>query len=92
MDNTTKNIILDLLEGDQDINAYILIAANENNDARCLMSGTGAQLITLAISIVSQLIDSAAEEAHDKIKKDVKHYMRDDFVRTLNAILDKEDE
>lgn len=91
MDNTTKNIILDLLEGDQDINAYILIAANENNDARCLMSGTGAQLIALAISIASQLIDSAAEEAPDEIKKGVKHYMRDDFVRTLNAVLDKED-
>lgn len=91
MDNTTKNIILDLLEGDQDIDSYILIAANENNNACCLMSGTGAQLMALAISIVSQLIDNAAEEAPETIKEGVKHYMRDDFVRVLNAALDKED-
>lgn len=91
MNNTTKNIILDLLEGDQDIASYILIAKDENGDARCFMSGTGGQLMALAICIVSQLINNVVEEAPETIKEGVKHYMRDDFVRVLNAALDKED-
>ena len=91
MDNTTKNIIHDLLEGDQDIDSYILIAKEENGNADCLMSGTCVRLMALAICIVSQLINNTVKEAPEIIKEGVKHYMRDDFVRTLNAILDKED-
>ena len=80
---------VDILKQDLTIDAYILVTASENGSkAECSIAGNGKQLMALAISAAAEVIRAACDEAPEIIKKGVMNYMRNEFVRNLNLILD----